>query len=109
MNTTHADTENDSFSDHVRAVLKGRDGKIAALLNYRTIMMHKIERMQRDPNLARNAPTADELNRMYASFLREAADILGDDDFRLVFDQSPQEQMNIIDPGMYEQSVAIAR
>ncbi|VWB80375.1 hypothetical protein BLA14095_03710 [Burkholderia lata] len=99
----------DDFQQHLRSVLTGQQAekKIQALMRRRSAFMERVERMQALPD--ERAPSASQLNEMYSSFLREAAHILGDHDFELVFGESPQEEMNIVDPAIYEAESMHAR
>ena len=103
MSTRRADLDVDDFQDHLKASLKGRqaDNKIKSLMNHRREFMMKLEKLQ-DAPIGTAMPTAAELNRLYSTFLHDAADILGEDDFRLVFGEPPQDEMNIVDPTFYE-------
>jgi hypothetical protein len=66
--------------------------------------MVQVERLQYGPQ-GSDAPSASELNQAYSSFLHDAADILGPEDFERVFGSRPRDQMNVVDPSIYEQSV----
>jgi hypothetical protein len=98
----------DSFEKHVHKVLTGpkADEKIRTLLEHRRAVMSQIDRLRDNPNFAEGRPSAADLNKLYSSFLRDAAKILGDDDFERVFDQRPAEEMNVVDPDVYNASNA---
>lgn len=98
-----ADSDVDDFQAHVEASLKGRqaEDKIKSLMDHRRAFMVQVEKLQYAPP-GSGAPSASELNRLYSSFLHDAANILGGEDFRLVFGEFPQEDMNIVDPAIYE-------
>jgi hypothetical protein len=106
MNSGQAGADVDDFQGHLQATLKGpdADAKIKSLMDHRRAFMVQVERLQYAPQDS-NVPTASELNKAYSSFLHEAADILGPEDFERVFGQRPTDEMNIVDPSIYEQSV----
>jgi hypothetical protein len=106
MNTGHADPDVDDFQEHLQATLKGQgaDDKIKSLMNHRRAFMVQVERMQYAPP-GGDMPSASELNQLYSSFLRDAASILGERDFELVFGEPPQDEMNVVDPTIYEANV----
>ncbi|WP_233800337.1 hypothetical protein [Paraburkholderia sp. HP33-1] len=106
MNSGHADSDVDDFQEHLRATLKGpgADAKIKALMDHRRAFMVRVERLQYAPQ-GSDVPPASELNKAYSSFLHDAADILGPEDFERVFGVRPSDEMNIVDPSIYEQSV----
>lgn len=103
------DPDVDDFQQHLQSALKGRQAeqKIQTLMDRRRAFMVQVERMQYLPS--DKAPPASQLNKIYSSFLRDAAQILGDEDFERVFDEPPREDMNIVDPGIYDAGVAHAR
>lgn len=103
MNTGRADPDVDDFQKHLQASLKGRqaDDKIKLLMDHRRAFMAQVERLQYAAP-GSGAPSASELNRLYSSFLHAAAGILGEEDFKLVFGELPQEDMNIVDPTIYD-------
>jgi hypothetical protein len=106
MNSGQAGADVDDFQGHLQATLKGPDAgaKIKTLMDHRRAFMVQVERLQYVPQDS-DVPTASELNKAYSSFLHEAADILGPEDFERVFGQRPTDEMNIVDPSIYEQSV----
>ena len=106
MNSGQAGADVDDFQGHLQATLKGPDAgaKIKTLMDHRRAFMVQVERLQYAP-LDSDVPSASELNKAYSSFLHEAADILGPEDFERVFGQRPTDEMNIVDPSIYEQSV----
>ena len=104
MDTASASSADDGFEQHLREVLRGRDSadeKIRQLLERRRAFMAQMEALRNSPAFASSNPPVDDLNKLYSSFLREAARILGDKDFELVFDASPAEEMNVVDPHIY--------
>jgi hypothetical protein len=106
MNSGHPGSDVDDFQEHLQATLKGpgAEAKIKSLMNHRRAFMVKVERLQYAPP-GSDVPPASELNEAYSSFLHDAADILGPEDFERVFGQRPKDEMNIVDPTIYEQSV----
>lgn len=106
MSARQSAPSGDSFEKHVHKVLSGpkANEKIVALLEHRRAVMGQMERLRDNPNFADGRASAADLNKLYTSFLRNAAKILGDDDFERVFDQRPQEEMNIVDPEIYDAS-----
>lgn len=108
MNTARSQSAKDSFEEHLQRALKGRraEAKIQSLMDRRRKLTAEVAKVQSSPALAGGAPSASDLNRLYSSFLRDAAKILGDDDFERVFDQRPQAEMNVVDPSIYEASKA---
>ncbi|MDQ7978704.1 hypothetical protein QYH69_15745 [Paraburkholderia sp. SARCC-3016] len=93
--------DDDDFAAHLRDAVTGPDRaeKIAKLLAARE-RFHSVTLTKKFEH-----PTADELNRMYSSFLHEAADILGNADFEKVFGEPVSDEMAIVDPAIYEQSL----
>lgn len=106
MNSGNAGSDVDDFQEHLQASLKGPGAaaKIQTLMNHRRVFMVEVERLQYAPQ-GSDVTSASELNKAYSSFLHDAADILGADDFERVFGQRPTDEMNIVDPSIYEQSV----
>ncbi|MGF6539661.1 hypothetical protein [Paraburkholderia youngii] len=106
MKPAHQESDVDDFQEHLQATLKGPDAqaKIESLMNHRRAFMVRVERLQYAPQ-GSDAPSASELNQAYSSFLHDAADILGAEDFERVFGERPQDQMNVVDPSIYEQSL----
>ncbi|EDZ98887.1 conserved hypothetical protein [Burkholderia sp. H160] len=106
MNSGHEDSDVDDFQEHLRATLKGpgAEAKIKSLMDHRRAFMVMVERLQYAPP-GGDVPPASELNKAYSSFLHDAADILGPEDFERVFGERPSDEMNIVDPSIYEQSV----
>jgi hypothetical protein len=106
MKPGQAQSDVDDFQEHLQATLKGpgADAKIKSLMNHRRAFMVQVERLQYAPP-GSDVPPASELNKAYSSFLHDAADILGPEDFERVFGERPKEEMNIVDPSIYEQSV----
>ncbi|MCC8401029.1 hypothetical protein LJ655_03825 [Paraburkholderia sp. MMS20-SJTN17] len=106
MKSGHADSDVDDFQEHLRTTLKGpgADVKIKTLMDHRRAFMVRVERLQYAPP-GSDTPPASELNKAYSSFLHDAADILGPEDFERVFGERPRDEMNIVDPSIYEQSV----
>lgn len=104
MNAARVQSAKDGFEEHLQTALKGRhaEAKIQSLLDRRRQLTAEVAKVQGDPARVGGVPSAADLNRLYASFLRDAAKILGDDDFERVFDQRPQDEMNVVDPAVYE-------
>lgn len=108
MNATSASSIDDGFKKHLQEVLRGRDSadeKIQQLLDRRVAFMGQMETLRNSPTFSAGGPSVDDLNRLYSSFLREAARILGNEDFERVFDQPPSDEMNVVDPTIYESTV----
>jgi hypothetical protein len=106
MNSGQAGSDVDDFQKHLQATLKGpdADAKIESLMKHRRAFMVQVESLQYAPQGSDVVP-ASELNKAYSSFLHDAADILGPEDFERVFGQPPKDEMNVVDPSIYEQSV----
>ena len=106
MKPGQTQSEVDDFQEHLQATLKGpdADAKIKTLMKHRRAFMVQAERLQYSEQ-GSDVPSAAELNTAYSSFLHDAADILGPEDFERVFGEPPKDEMNIVDPSMYEQSV----
>ncbi|APA85431.1 hypothetical protein BJG93_08600 [Paraburkholderia sprentiae WSM5005] len=106
MEPGHSQSDVDDFQQHLQATLKGpdADAKIKSLMNHRRALMVRVERLQDAPP-GGDAPSASTLNDAYSSFLHDAADILGPDDFERVFGERPKDEMNVVDPSVYAQSV----
>jgi hypothetical protein len=104
MSATSTSSIDDDFEQHARSALQGRDGaleKVQQLIERRRAFMSQMEGLRNNPAFAAGGPSAADLNKLYSSFLREAARILGDDDFVRVFDERPEEEMNVVDPDIY--------
>lgn len=91
---------NDEFAAHLRATVKGEgaEERINSLLDRRQAMMTRIQ------ILSNESPSAEELNRIYSAFFKQAADILGDENFEAVFGQKPEDEMGVVDPEEYERA-----
>ncbi|WP_196486285.1 hypothetical protein [Burkholderia territorii] len=103
METRSSGSVTEDFETHVRSVITGpgSEEKVRQLITHRTESMDKIEKLQNTTKLLGGGPSADDLNKLYSSFLQKAASILGEDDFKRVFGQSPSDVMNIVDPDIY--------
>ena len=90
----------DDFEEQARASLQGpgAEGKIQKLMALRAVFMAETE------NLSSKAHSAEQLNKMYTSFLHQAASVLGKEDFERVFEVPLEDEMNIVDPNIYERA-----
>ncbi|MBC8748045.1 hypothetical protein OKW43_003768 [Paraburkholderia sp. WC7.3g] len=106
MKPGHPQADVDDFQEHLQATLTGpdADAKIKSLMKHRRAFMARVERLQYVPP-GSDAPSASKLNEAYSSFLHDAADILGPEDFERVFGERPKDEMNIVDPSIYEPTI----
>jgi hypothetical protein len=91
----------DEFEVHARQVLSGAKAadKLQALLNLRAQLLAEISGF-RDRVRTKNAPSAEELNRVYNDYFARAAKLLGREDYRKVFGVPAGEAPSIVDPAM---------
>lgn len=96
----------DDFERHARAVLagSGSSAKLAELLAYRK----KHAQYSVDAKLAESIPTAESINARVNAFLQGARAILGDDDFKRVFQVDPGANVQLVDPAIFAQTTAAA-
>lgn len=105
MSATSSSSIDDGFEQHVRSALQGSDRaseKVQLLMQQRRTFMGQMQVFRDNPAFASGGPSAADLNELYSSFLREAARILGDEDFVRVFDERPADHFNIVDPAIYD-------
>jgi hypothetical protein len=95
-----SDSQTDDFEAHLRANVQGAgaDEKISKVLQLRVGLRNQMI------TLKRGAPSASMLNKVYSDHLHELAGILGKADFERVFEFAEQEEMNVVDPEIYDQS-----
>jgi hypothetical protein len=91
----------DEFEVHARQVLSGAAAadKLQALFNLRAELRAEISRFQARVR-TRNAPDADELNRVYNDYFARAAKLLGRDDYQKLFGVPAGKAPNLVDPAM---------